>query len=435
MAQEQVLTEGAGLTTRAAVRKPGISDRIFGGDRALWIVIVILMVISIPVILSSTMALALRSADGDIFHFLTRQVAFLLLSFFVIWVVHRIDYQWYGRWSHILLYVSVALVLAAYFFGVNLNDANRWLEVPLIGLTFQPSDLLKVALIMVLARELSQRQATIRKTPLIPVVPLFHARFSEKRKKQNRRIWRETTVPLLWPVGLSCFVIFLSGFSTAVLTYVTCLVMLYIGRVRVGELWRFFRMTFVAVAVIVVVMYQFDIGRSGTWKSRIDTFIGLNDSPDDDLQITEARIAVAKGGVTGTGPGLSTQRAKLPHSYSDFAYAFIIEEYGLVGGIVILALYLWLFFRAIVIFDKCERLYPSLLVLGLGLLIVLQAFTNIMVSVGLLPVTGQTLPLISLGGSSMVFTSLALGMILGVSRQMQEKTLGTVREDGAKQAG
>lgn len=427
-------TANTEITQAPAAPRASISERVFGGDKALWIVIAILTVISIPVILSSTMTLVLKNAEGNTLYYLTRQIMFIMISFGVVWIVHRIDYQVYAKYSHILLYISLGLVVLAYFFGVNLNDANRWLPIPGTGFTFQPSDMLKVSLIMVLARELSKRQATIKKTPLFPVMPLFHAKFSEKRKKQNRRIWRETTIPLLGPIIVSCLAIFMSGFSTAVLTFVTCMVMLYIGRVRVGELWRLVRTALIVVSLLVVVMYQFDIGRSGTWKSRVETFLGVGDpaDSDDDLQIREAKVAVAKGGLTGTGPGLSTQKAKLPHSYSDFAFAFIVEEYGLLGGVFVLALYLWLFFRTIVIFGKCERLYPSLLVLGLGLLIVFQAFTNIMVSVGLLPVTGQTLPLISLGGSSMVFTSLALGMILGVSRQMQEHTLGTVREDGAK---
>ena len=206
--------------------------------------------------------------------------------------------------------------------------------------------------------------------------------------------------------------------------------MLFIGRVRVRELWRLIALVVVVMAAAVMVMYMFNIGRSHTWVNRL----GLGDAlskteqvqvqnDEDNLQEEQAQIAIASGGITGKGPGNSTQRSNLPHAYSDFAYAFIVEEYGLVGSCLILFLYLCVFFRGIVIFQRCGTALPSLLVLGLSLMITLQALINMMVSVGYFPVTGQTLPLISLGGSSVVFTSLSLGIILGVSRQMKEQSL------------
>ncbi len=334
--------------------------------------------------------------------------------------------------------MSLGLMALTFFVGVNLNDASRWLRIPGTGYTIQPSDFLRVTLIMVLARELSKRQATIGKSPLLPIVPLFHARFSDRRRQQNRDVLFDTSIPLLLPVALGCAGIFFSNFSTAALTFFTCLVMLYIGRVRVRELWRLVRMVVVAMVLVVGLMYVFKIGRAETWVNRVAEFAGVEQVVDpesgasDDLQVEQAKIAIASGGIIGKGPGLSTQRANLPHSYSDFAYAFIVEEYGIMGAIILLMLYLWLFFRTVIIFQKCERAFPSLLVLGLGIMIVMQAIFNMLVSVNLFPVTGQTLPLVSLGGSSMVFTSLALGMILGVSRQMEQRTLGTAKEDGIK---
>lgn len=244
-------------------------------------------------------------------------------------------------------------------------------------------------------------------------------------------------LPLLVPVGLACGLIVMSSLSTAAMVFVTCLVMLYVGRVKVRELGKLVVIVLVAGVLFVALMAVSGSGRGKTWVNRLKAFAPIEQvdekSTVDNLQEEQAKIAIASGGIIGKGPGNSTQRANLPHSYSDFAYAFIIEEYGLIGGIVVLALYLWLFFRTVMISRKCERVFPRLLVLGLGIMIVMQAFINMMVSVGLFPVTGQTLPLISMGGSSLVFTSLALGMILGVSRQMQENSLQTAKEEVAGQ--
>ena len=228
----------------------------------------------------------------------------------------------------------------------------------------------------------------------------------------------------------------ISNFSTAAITFCTCLIMLYVGRVRVRELWRLVALVFVTMVCAVSVMYAFNIGRSHTWVNRL----GIGDmmskteqvkaqGEDDDLQQEQARIAIASGGLMGKGPGNSTQRSNLPHSYSDFAYAFIVEEYGLIGASLMLFLYLCIFFRGIVTFRRCGTAFPGLLVLGLCLMITFQAICNMLVSVCLFPVTGQTLPLVSLGGSSIVFTCLALGLILGISRQVKEESLDRPRKE------
>lgn len=409
----------------------------FGGDKALWIVMIALAVISLLVVFSSTRSMSYRTTGGNISVYLLTQLKYIFISFVAVYFIHRINYQNYAKYARLLFIFSLCLMALTFFIGVNLNQASRWLHIPVIGLTFQPADFIKITLVMVLARELSKRQATIHKSRLIPVRPLFHYWLPEQAKKQNRHIFYETTVPLLLPVCLACAAIMFSNFSTAALTFFSCLVMLYVGRVRGRELWRLVRMVIVVVAILLLVMSSFNIGRAQTWVNRITSFVKTEQADDispgsDSFQVEQAKIAIASGGIFGKGPGMSTQRANLPHSYSDFAYAFIVEEYGLFGALVVLALYLWLFFRTVIIFQKCERAFPSLLVLGLGIMIVLQAIFNMLVSVNLFPVTGQPLPLISLGGSSMLFTSIALGMIQGVSRQMHEKTLGTIKEDGIK---
>lgn len=408
--------------------KKGLAERAFGGDRALWVVIIALSVVSLLVVYSSTASLAYKKFGGDTSHHVANQLVFLVLSFGVMFVTHRINYQTYARFATVAFTFGLALVGMTFFFGVNFNDASRWLPIPGTGYTFQPSDFLKVTLVLVLARQLAKRQKTIAKSPILP--PLSPSSWARHGAK-NREILFGTTLPLLFPVVASCAVIFFSNFSTSAITFFTCLVMLYIGRVKVGQLGKLVSIVSIVLAVALTVMIIFDIGRARTWGNRIVSFAGLSEQvdSDDDLQVEQAKIAIASGGFFGKGPGHSTQRANLPHSYSDFAYAFIVEEYGVLGALIVLVLYLWIFYRTIIIFQKCGTAFPAFLALGLGLLIVLQAIFNMLVSVNLFPVTGQTLPVISLGGSSLLFTSLALGMILGVSRQTQEKSLDKPKEE------
>lgn len=413
----------------------GFFDRFFSGDRVLWVIIAILSIASLLVIYSSTASMAYRKAGGDTAHYFLQQLKFIVLGFVAMIAVHRIDYQRYAR-PRFLSFVFIAallFMLLTFFVGVNLNNASRWIRIPLIGVTFQPSDFLRIALIAILARQLAKRQTGIHRMPLLPALTL---RGWRKNPDKNFNILTNITIPVLGPIVIACGAIFISNFSTSAITFCTCLIMLYVGRVRVRELWRLVCLVFVAMVFAVSVMYAFNIGRSHTWVNRL----GIGDmvsrteqvrtqGDDDDLQQEQARIAIASGGFLGKGPGNSTQRSNLPHSYSDFAYAFIVEEYGLVGASLMLFLYLCVFFRGIVTFRRCGTAFPGLLVLGLCLMITFQAICNMLVSVCLFPVTGQTLPLVSLGGSSIVFTCLALGLILGISRQVKEESLDRPRKE------
>ena len=413
----------------------GFFDRFFSGDRVLWVIIAILSIASLLVIYSSTASMAYRKAGGDTAHYFLQQLKFIVLGFAAMIAVHRIDYQRYARLRFLSFVFVTALLfmLLTFFVGVNLNSASRWIRIPLIGVTFQPSDFLRIALIAILARQLAKRQTNIHRMPLLPALTL---RGWRKNPDKNFNILTNITIPVLGPIVIACAAIFISNFSTAAITFCTCLIMLYVGRVRVRELWRLVALVFVTMVCAVSVMYAFNIGRSHTWVNRL----GIGDmmskteqvkaqGEDDDLQQEQARIAIASGGLMGKGPGNSTQRSNLPHSYSDFAYAFIVEEYGLIGASLMLFLYLCIFFRGIVTFRRCGTAFPGLLVLGLCLMITFQAICNMLVSVCLFPVTGQTLPLVSLGGSSIVFTCLALGLILGISRQVKEESLDRPRKE------
>jgi cell division protein FtsW len=399
-----------------------------GGDRVLWTIVVILAIVSLLVVYSSTGASVYRTsgADGSHFGIFIRQFFIVLMGLVVVYAVHKVNYQLYGRVVWAAYTLALIFTIMVYFVGEasDLADkAPRWIRIPIINFTFQPSDFLKVATVMVVARELARRQKTIDRLPLFP--PLSPAGW---KAENGYKILKETSMPLLLPIALSCAVIFPTNLSTALILFGTCFVMLFIGRVRIKELGKL-----VLVLVLLAGLgtgFLYAIGkppaRMETWVNRVAAFVGHGEKADDadyNYQIEQAKIAIASGGISGRGAGESIQRENLPLSESDYAFAFLVEEYGAIGGLVVLLLYLWIFFRAILIFRKCGTAFPSMLVLGLGLLITLQAIANMMVSTNLAPSTGLTLPLISQGGSSELFLSLALGMMLGVSRQVEEQTL------------
>lgn len=398
---------------------------LFRGDHSLWIIIAVLCVVSILVVYSSTASMAHREQGGDTSYYVLRQAKFILFGFITILIVHWINYRFYIRFARTLFWLSIALAVMAYFVGVSLNDAARWIRIPIVGLTFLPSDLLKISLIMLLASQLGSRQGVIDKIPMLPALSLRDWR---EHPQKNYDIFFKTTRPLIIPIALGALVVLPANLSTAMMIGLISIIMLLVGRVRISQIWK---LTWVSLMLLLLIgggMKLMGVGRVDTWINRIESFVepffgghaAAEKAPEDEFQKQQARIAIASGGIIGKGPGNSTQRSQLPHPYSDFAYAFILEEYGIFGGLVILTLYLWIFYRAGVIMKKSRKPAPSLLVLGLSLMITLQAFVNMAVSVGIVPVTGQSLPLISLGGSSVFFTCIAFGMILGVSRETDE---------------
>ena len=393
--------------------------RLFTGDRVLWIIIVVLSVISVLVVYSSTAKMAydahtVRSTS----HFLQQQVMILAMSLGIMLFVHKIDCRVYFYLTRPAYFLSLLLTVAVYFIGATTNGAARW--IPLGPFQFQPSEALKVATVLFLAQQLAGRQSKIDRIRIVPSLRFWTWRSSP----EQRRIWREGTWPILMPVIASCLVIFPAHTSSAVLVFAASWVMMLIGRVRIRELLKLLGLAAAGVVIIVTL----NLGRSETAEGRFATWIHLwtqsqRDKPVENLSDTErSMIAIHNGGLLGEGAGQSAMRVEMIHPESDYAYAFFVEEYGLVLAVVLLMLYLWIFFRAIEIFRRCGTAFPGLLVLGLALLITCQALLHIMVTVNLIPETGQTLPLISRGGSSVLFTSVALGMILGVSRQNDEQS-------------
>lgn len=396
--------------------------RFFSGDRVLWVIVAVLAVISVLVVYSST-AKMVYDPDSDLsaVHFLRQQILILVLSLGTMCAVQKIDCRIYNRLAKPIYIASLLATVAVYFIGHATNGASRW--IPLGSFQFQPSEALKIATVLYLARQLACRQKDIADLRIVPSWRFWTWRTS----RQQRRIWREGTRPILVPVLFACIVIFPAHTSAAILVFLVSWVMMLIGRVRTGELLKLLGW---ATAGTLLVL-SLNLGRSATAEGRLTTwwhhwtseYDADSPKPIEKLTDTErSMIAIHNGGIFGEGAGQSIMRVEMIHPESDYAYAFCVEEYGLLLAVALLMLYLWIFFRAIEIFGRCGTAFPGLLVLGLALLITCQALLHIMVTVNLIPETGQTLPLISRGGSSTLFTTIALGMILSVSRQNDEQS-------------
>jgi cell division protein FtsW len=368
----------------------------------------LLMIVSLLVVYSATGTLAYRFKEGNTTYYFLKQVMFLGVGFMIMYFTHMMPYSIFSKFGKVLLYAAIPLLLVTLLFGANLNQASRWLVIPGLGFTFQTSDLAKLALIMYVSRTLAQRQEQIKD-------------------------FKGTFLPLIAHIGVVCLLILPANFSTAALLGLVCMLLLFIGRISVKHLAALSGIAIVVFALFILIAANTSQGgRIGTWQARIERFLG-SDEGGPGYQVEQGKIAVATGGIFGKGPGNSTQRNYLPHPYSDFIYAIIIEEYGIVGGVAVLFLYLFLLFRAGVIVRKSKRTFPAFLAVGLTLMLVFQALINMAVAVNLFPVTGQPLPMVSMGGSSLLFTSLALGIILSVSRSMEEAANDKkIEEDGVK---
>ncbi len=364
------------------------------GDKVIWAVVFALSVISLLAVYSSTGTLAYKYQHGNTVYYLIRHSFLLAVGLFIIFVVHHLPYRIYSPLSQILLVLSVPLLLFTLVMGTTLNEASRWITLPGLGVTVQTSDFAKFALITYLARVLSLKQEVMDD-------------------------FKQGFLPLIIPVVIICLLILPSNFSTAALLFATALLLMFVGRASIRYLLLLLLVFVVMLAIAVFfLMHTTSNSRVATWKHRVESFV--NGDEEENFQAVQAKIAIATGGITGKGPGNSVQRNFLPHPYSDFIYAIIIEEYGLFGAIAVLSLYLFILFRAGVIVRKCNRTFPAFLTFGLAVMLVFQAMVNMAVAVNLLPVTGQTLPFLSMGGSSILFSGVALGIILSVSRQLDE---------------
>ena len=376
----------------------GLVNKLFRGDRSVWIIFMLLCLVSLVEVYSATSTLAYRNT-----YFWTpivRHASFLLAGFAAVLLLHNIPSKYYSI-AIILLPISIVMLLVTPFIGISANEAHRWLSFA--GIQFQPSEFAKLACVVFVAFMLSKQD----------------------KFASDKAFWI-----MIIGVGVTCLLILPENFSTAFLLFVVCFLMMFVGQAPLKKMGLVLALLVLAGGLMFAAFkYMPDDfaskhlpNRFVTWKGRLDDFSkDKNESKftlnDENFQVNHAKIAIARGGVFGNLPGRSVQRDFLPQAYSDFIYAIIIEELGLIiGGVGVLMLYVFLLFRVAIIARRCEKLFPKYLALGCGLLIVIQAFINMAVAVNLIPVTGQPLPLISRGGTSTMLTCLYFGIILSVSR-------------------
>lgn len=360
------------------------------GDRWIWLIVILLSVISLLAVYSSTGTLAYKRGVG-VESILMKHLAMVVGGIALMYISHKLDYRYYAGISKIMMIVTIPLLLYTLVFGSHINNASRWINIPVIGLSFQTSDLAKLALITYLARTLS-------------------------RKQENIKDVKESFLPIMGSVCLVFILIALANLSTALMLFGVSILLLIIGRISIKQI------TVVCGAGFILLMGVLFLGpRRHMYATRVSTFLHPEQAkPDKSFQSDHAKIAIASGGIFGKGPGNSTERNYLPESYSDEIYAIIIEEYGLVGGFALIGIYLFLLYRCIKIVTKAPKAFGALLACGLSFSLTIQAFANMAVAVGLGPVTGVPLPFVSMGGTSILFTSVAFGIILSVSRDIEE---------------
>ncbi len=384
------------------------------GDKVIWAIVILLTLVSILVVYSSIGSLAYKM-NKSTESYLFKQITFIALGVLIIYFAHRVNYTIYSRVATILFLLSIPLLFYTLKFGSSINDANRWIKLPVINMTFQTSDLAKLALFMYISKQLSRKQNVIKN-------------------------FKKGFLPLIIPVIIICLLIAPANLSTALLVGGTALMLMFIGRVKTRHILLVVGAALLPLIFLVLVSKNYydkeqnktkelpsvlTFGRMPTWIKRVQDFM-YADKAEASYQVQQAKIAIAKGGWFGKGPGKSEQRNFLPHPYSDFIYAIIIEEYGLLGGAIIMFIYLLFLFRSIRLFQRCPYAFGAFLAVALSFTLVIQAMVNMAVNVNVFPTTGVTLPLVSMGGSSLWFTCFAIGIILSVARnveQMEGKTV------------
>ena len=369
------------------------------GDKLIWAIAALLAIFSFLPVYSAASNLAYTVGTGSTFAYFVKHAMHLFLGFAIIYGVHKVPYRYFRGLSMVMIPVVLVLLVITMLQGTTIDGANasRWIDIPFVGMSFQTSTLAAVVLMVYVARYLS-------------------------KVKDKEVKFSETLIPLWTPVFLILLLILPANFSTTAIMFVMVMMLAFIGGYPIKYLMAMIGVGILSLALFILVAKAFPDAmpnRIDTWMSRVENFANGEDT-EADYQIEKAKIAIATGEIFGEGPGKSKQKNFLPQSSSDFIFAIIIEEYGLVGGLLLLVLYSWLLFRIVIVSQKSDTVFGKLLVLGVGLPIVFQALINMAVAVELFPVTGQTLPLISSGGTSIWMTCLAIGIILSVSAKREE---------------
>ncbi len=400
-------------TPFASLNKENLLKRT-RGDKYIWGIVLLLALISILVVYSATGSLAYKMNKGNNEYYLFKQLSFTILGLAVMYFLHRINYTVFLRMATIFYIISIPLLLYTLLFGASINEGSRWIKLPVLNMTIQTSDIAKLALFIYISKLLSKKQDIIKD-------------------------FKQGFLKIITPVAITCFLIMPANLSTALLTGATSLLIMFIGRASLKHIVLTILVALIPILFIVSVAWLThdandhtekkkpvvaeklkSVGRFGTWVKRVQDYMYSSDT-EVPYQVQQAKIAIAKGGIlVGKGPGNSEQKNFLPQAYNDFIYAIIIEEYGLLGGAFIIFIYLLFLFRSISIFRRCPYAFGAFLALALSFTLVIQAMANMAVNVNLLPVTGVTLPLVSMGGSSFLFTCIAIGIILSVARNVEQ---------------
>lgn len=377
------------------------------GDRAIWAIVAVLAIFSFMPVYSASTNLVYVVGNGSTFGHLVKHVVLLVIGFLIIYGVHKIPYRYFSGGSVLLLPVVVLLLIVTISQGRTIGGANasRWIQIPFVGVGFQTSTLAGLVLMVYVARYLA-------------------------RKKEQIIDFRESLIQLWLPVGLILVLILPANFSTTAIMFSMVLLLVFIGGYPLKYIGYVLGMGIVGLSLFVLIAKAFPEAmpnRVNTWQNRIEGFFNESEGIEN-YQVEKAKIAIATGGIVGKGPGKSVQKNFLPQSSSDFIYAIIVEEYGLIGSVLVIFVYFLLLFRILITAKKCTTIFATLLVIGVGVPIIFQAMINMAVAVNLFPVTGQTLPLISSGGTSIWMTCFGLGMILSVSASKNE-TEETILDD------
>lgn len=405
----------------ASLNKDALLKRTHG-DKYIWGIVLLLSLISILVVYSATGSLAYKMNKGNNELYLFKQIGYIIMGLVFMYFFHRANYTVFSKIATIAFWLSIPLLIYTLFFGTTINEGSRWIKLPVINLTIQTSDIAKLSLFVYLSKVMSKKQEVIKD-------------------------FKKGFLPLIIPVIIICALIMPANLSNALLTGATSLLLMFIGRVQIKHIALAILVALIPLLLIISVAWlTYDsaeqvekkqsataeklksVGRFGTWVKRVQDHL-FAPSTETPYQVLQAKIAIAKGSLlVGKGPGNSEQRNFLPQAYNDFIYAIIIEEYGLLGGAFICFIYLLFLYRCIRIFRKCPYAFGAFLALALSFTLVIQAIANMAVNVNIVPVTGVTLPLISMGGSSFFFTCIAIGLILSVARNV-EQLEGKIEED------
>lgn len=369
------------------------------GDRLIWAIAALLAIFSFLPVYSAASNLAYVGGGGNTFGFFVKHFMHLFLGFTIMYGVHKIPYRYFRGLSMVMMPIVFVLLIVTMLQGNTIAGANasRWIRIPFVGMSFQTSTLAAVVIMVYVARYMS-------------------------KIKDKKITFKESILPLWLPIFLILILILPSNFSTTAIIFLMVVILVFLGGYPIRYLGVIIGSGLLGLILFVLVAKAFpDLmpNRVDTWISRIENFSNGEDN-EGDYQIEKAKIAIASGGVQGLGPGKSIQKNFLPQSSSDFIFAIIVEEYGLIGGFFLMIMYMWLLFRIVIVAQKSDTVFGKLLALGVGLPIVFQAMINMAVAVELFPVTGQTLPLISSGGTSIWMTCLAIGIVLSVSSKREE---------------